>query len=239
MSMSCSMNTSVSLRRSHSPRTRSIMRQRSSGPMPAVGSSSSSTLGSSASAMAISSSFWSPCERIAASTFGDVGQADQLHHLIGALAHAGRRKATGEIAPLPDMGGDGGHQILRHRHGRKAARHLERATDAAMHAFGAGETADILTVEQHLAGIGRERAADQVEEGAFAGAVRADHRRQRPRRKIQRHVVDRPHAAERFCEIFDLELHRARPGQASLRKSSTPRRRPRMNARITMPSTSP
>ena len=36
------------------------LRQRSSGPMPAVGSSSSSTLGSSARARPISSSFWSP-----------------------------------------------------------------------------------------------------------------------------------------------------------------------------------
>ena len=61
-----------------------------------------------------------------------------------------------------------------------------------------------------------------------------------PDGKSKRHVVDRPHATERLGEIPDLELHRARSAATtSLRKSSTPRRRPSAKARITMPRTSP
>src|SRR5437588_307293 len=117
--MSCSMNTTVIFCFSQSSLTLSIIRQRSSVPMPAVGSSSSSTLGSSTSASAISSSFWSPCDNVAA-------------------------------------------------------------------------------VEQDLAGVRPQRAGDQVEERALAGAVGTDHGGERAISKVERDVVRRLDAAERF-----------------------------------------
>jgi len=55
----------------------------------------------------------------------------------------------------------------------------------------------------------------------------------------KRYVVDGPNTTERLGEIFDFESHRDLPGQASLRKSSTPRRRPSAKTRITIPRTSP
>jgi len=102
------------------------------------------------------------------------------------------------------MGGDGGHQVLQHRHGRKAACHLKGPPDAPAHPLGPGETNDVLAFEQHLAGVGREGAANQIEEGALARAVWTDHGRKRPRRKGQRHIIDCPQATERLSQISDL-----------------------------------
>src|SRR5438445_62203 len=63
-SMSCSISTIVTDRRS--VRIRSATRSRSWAARPASGSSSSNSSGRVASAMAISSSRWSPCERLSA-----------------------------------------------------------------------------------------------------------------------------------------------------------------------------
>ena len=61
--------------------------------MPAVGSSSSSTRGSSASASAMSSSFWSPCDRLPESVRAREVQADQFHHLVGLGVGLRQREA--------------------------------------------------------------------------------------------------------------------------------------------------
>ena len=128
------------------------MRQRSSGPMPAVGSSSSNTLGFERQRERDIEQFLVAVGQDRGLDIGDLRQTHQLHHLVGAFMHTGRRKTVGQIAPLPEMGGNGGHQVFRHRHGRKAACHLERPPDAAVHPLRPGETNDVLTVEQHLAG---------------------------------------------------------------------------------------
>src|SRR5579871_1573732 len=137
-----------------------------------------------------------------------------------------------EIAPAAGMGGDGSHQIVLYRHGRKTACDLEGASDATMHPLRLGQPEDILAVEQHLTGVGRERAADQVEEGRLASTVWSDHSRQRTGRKHQRHVVDGAYATKGFGKIFDLKFHCPRLLQTSRIKSSTPRRRPSAKARI-------
>ena len=61
MSMSCSVNTIVNPRRATAPTTSSMIAARSSLPIPAVGSSSSSTFGSPASTIASSNRLRSPC----------------------------------------------------------------------------------------------------------------------------------------------------------------------------------
>ena len=69
--------------------------------MPAVGSSSNSTRGSSASASPMSSSFWSPCERLDGDDRRLVGEPEHRHDLGGALAAFGQRETPHDALRLP------------------------------------------------------------------------------------------------------------------------------------------
>ena len=131
--MSCSMKTTVIFCVSQSSRTLSIMRQRSSGPMPAVGSSSSSTFGSSTSASAISSSFWSPCDSVAAVRLRLLGKpsssiACSARSRVSAAESAGAARADAAL-----VGADRGEHGLLDRERGKDAGDLEGAADAVTH----------------------------------------------------------------------------------------------------------
>src|SRR6185369_4260154 len=99
-------------------------------------------------------------------------------------------------------------------------------------------------IEQNGAGIRLQRAGDQVEERALAGAVRADHGRERAVGEFERDVVRRLDAAERFGKPADLQhgyglAASRRCAYHSKTKSIRPLRRPIAKNRITIPSTIP
>jgi len=62
------------------------------------------------------------------------------------------------------------------------------------------EAVDVASCEEHAAVVGGEKPADQVEQGRFTGAVRADDRVQPPRRQRQADVVHGDQAAEALGE---------------------------------------
>ena len=62
-----------------------------------------------------------------------------------------------------------------------------------------------IAVEDDLARGLREKAADQVEEGGLAGAVRADHGAQFAGLDDHRHLVDRDQAAEMLGDVLDAQ----------------------------------
>ena len=85
--------------------------------------------------------------------------------------------ATGLIAGIvamrmPQERAD--HHVLQHRHVFERDRHLEGATDAGAGMNGRPGTGHVLAVEDDAAGGRQGLAGEAIEEGRFAGAVRAD-----------------------------------------------------------------
>ena len=81
----------------------------------------------------------------------------------------------------------------------------------------------------------REKAADQVEEGGLAGAVRADDRAQLAGLDRHRHVVDGDQAAEMLGDVLDpqqahdVTLRRMMPSTPRGKNSTTSTKNRPMN----------
>ena len=73
-----------------------------------------------------------------------------------------------------------------------------------------GDVGDRALVEQDVAGIGREKAGDQVERRGLARAARAQQRHECAGRNVERDLVDRRDRPERLGEIAQPELGSAR-----------------------------
>src|SRR5947209_3237858 len=154
------------------------------------------------------------------------------------------------------MRGHCGDNCLPHRQTWKHRGDLECARHPKPHDLEARLANDILSVEDDLAGIGPERAGDQVEEGRLAGTVRPDDRGQRAVGEVDRDVARCMDAAKFLVEMLDGEHQTAfslgsavssadaacaslrRPNQ-STRKSPTPCRSPSTISKITTPRTKP
>src|SRR6478672_12901079 len=82
---------------------------------------------------------------------------------------------------------------------------LERAADAEAPDIARLLANDVGAVEQNFARVGLELTIDHVEAGGFAGAVRAEQRKQLAAAKIERDIVDCTHAAKTAGEAADLQ----------------------------------
>ena len=144
--------------------------------MPATGSSTSSSLGSCASSMPISSHCFWPCESAPASRWRCCGEADRVEDLVDA------RRAARRCA-LPE-------QVARARCGRPSAPAATlsstvwfsntvgfwnlRPMPSSAIAASSSLVRSTLPVEQHVAVVGPGLAGDDVHHRGLAGAVRAD-----------------------------------------------------------------
>src|SRR6185437_16229189 len=95
--------------------------------------------------------------------------AGEVEHLPRTLARLG---AVVLAAAEAEEGAD--RDILQHGEPGKRLHHLECPADAEMGAPERLQVVDALALEQHVARIGRERAADQADERRLAGAVGSD-----------------------------------------------------------------
>ena len=131
------------------------------------------------------------------------------------IAHPGldrRRRPARDPRPQAMAGGDLDRdaQIVAHRQLGEHLGDLEGAGDAAPHPPRRQQPGDILAVEPDPARARRQKSADHVEKGGFAGAVRADHGAQLARLDRHRHRVDGDQAAEPARDGLDFEqAHRA------------------------------
>ena len=186
------------------------MRHRSSVPMPAVGSSSSSTFGSSTSASAISSSFWSPCESVAAvrlrlparpsssiacsarsrvsargkrrcSTAERRWSAQTAASIVSCTVSEGKMLATWNARPMPWRTISGGERPA-------------RSTPSSRIWPESGCSAPVIRLKKVLlpAPFGPITAVSE------------------PSREIERDVIRRLDAAKRFRELADLEHGQSR-----------------------------
>ena len=99
------------------------------------------------------------------------------------------------------------HDVLQHRHAFKGLRHLERAGKPEPRALLRREVGDVVPLEQHAARGGLEIAGQAIEEGGFAGAVRADQAENIALLQRDGRIVHRLEAAERLCDVARLKEH--------------------------------
>src|SRR5581483_6515572 len=81
----------------------------------------------------------------------------------------------------------------------------ERARDAQPSQNVRRHPGDIAAVERHRAGVGWQRAGDEIECGALAGAVRPDDRGDAVALALEAQIVDGAQAAKGLVEISDLD----------------------------------
>jgi hypothetical protein len=171
---------------------------------------------------------------------GQADEPDDGGRPVLGLAERRRRRPAVEAAGPHD-----GHrhpEVLQHRVVVEQVQDLERATDPEAGAPVGREPRDVLPIEADLPGVGREQAAQQVEAGRLAGAVRADQRRQAVRLEGDADAVQDDVAAEGLPEPAGLEdrAHRmtpvGRPAASGARVSWKPVGRRARRASPRMPS---
>ena len=122
----------------------------------------------------------------------------QREHVVDPLARRLARELGAHAERKADIVGDG--HVGEQRIG------LEYHADIALVRRHVGDRA---LVEQDVAGIGREKAGDQVERGGLAGAARAQQRHEGAGRNVERDLIDRLGGAEGFCELTQAKLRTA------------------------------
>jgi hypothetical protein len=105
------------------------------------------------------------------------------------------------------LGGDAGpgHDVLEHRHVREQPHALQGARDAEPGQLVRLEAGEGLAAPAERALVGGDEAADDVEQGGLAGAVRADDAEHLVRLDAQRDGVQRRQAAEADRDPGGLE----------------------------------
>ena len=141
---------------------------------PAAGSSSSSTCGRVASARAISTRRRSTCGRSPAGVVERAVIADEGEQRFGGLR--GRRCGASAASGLPSRPRRSATSTLSmHAHRAEQLRGLVGAGDAGAGDAPGRRAGELGAAEPDAAGVGAVEAADHVEHGGLAGAVRADH----------------------------------------------------------------
>ncbi len=131
--------------------------------------------------------------------------------------------------------------VLARGHVVEQARHLESPAEAEGDAGGNRQVGDVVPREPDTAGVGPDLAAELVDEGRLAGAVRADQRMDFACLDSHGHVVGGKQAAEALHEAVDLEdrgHHRPPRTKSRARSAMIPPRVSRTTVRTMTPTQS-
>jgi hypothetical protein len=145
-----------------------------------------------------------------------IGNAELIAGLIGARPEAGEFEqcprllacrfeimlAASEAKQRADR------DVLKHGEPWKRFGHLKGAADAAMRARVRRQAIDLFAVEKQAAVVGEDRAADEADEGRFAGAVRADQPEHLAAPQLETDVVDGLEPVKALGEALRLEQGR-------------------------------
>ena len=203
-SMSCSISRIVSSRLTS--RSSPTMRALSSGPIPAIGSSSSSMRGPVASAIAISSWRCSPWLSLETSTSARPAEPDARERGARRLAQRGLlARRTPETEGMPGMRLHGERHVVERGEIGKQRGDLERAGEPEPAAAIGRQRGDVAAAEANAAGVGRELADELADQRGLAGAVRPDDGVQLALRHVERDGIGGDHAAEAFAQALDLQ----------------------------------
>ena len=183
-----------------SSRRMAIIRSVSVGRNPAITSSSSSSLGSVASARATSSRLRSGSVN-ADARCARLSKRSRRRSVSCACARASSTAGCRSSAPMID--------IVLDAERRKRPHQLEGAPDAAARRCGRGRALDALAGKRDRALIGRDLAGDHVEQGGLAGAVGADDGEELAGPDAEAHGVERLQAAKALAHRIDRQQRRS------------------------------
>ena len=110
------------------------------------------------------------------------------------------------------------------------AHDLVRAGDPGARDTMRRPTDDRASGEAHLARVGPQDAADHVEQGRLAGAVRTDQREDLTVAHLERHVAERLHAAERDGHVLYGQQKFAHPPRLRANRAAIAGTMPRGSA---------
>ena len=178
---------------------------------PAAGSSSSRSVGSPASARAISSRFSAPYGIASARAPSYCSSADEGQQRTRPLAarrlgaRQGRRaqqrvQQRAAFAQVPPR-----HHVFEGRHVEEHLQVLERAADAGGGVAMRGPSGQVDAFEADVARVGHVEARQHVEQCRLPGAIRPDDRMDGAPTDHERQRVDRGHAAECLGDTLDHE----------------------------------
>ena len=208
----------------------------SSGLMPAVGSSSSSSRGRLASAMPISSARCSPCASVFAARSRDSHNPTSASNSSACSVSSCKPRARTPHVVARHQRLQPDADILPRRQLRKHVGDLERFRHAHMGEAVLRQPGDVAALEFDATAGGRKRAGQQIEIGALAGAVGTDDRGDRALGEFGRDVVQRDEFAEHLADAPGAQDHRLRSRSrrvvmACPARSACPRCRPGRTAR--------
>src|SRR3981081_4587841 len=140
--------------------------------MPAVGSSSSSISGSSASVVAISSARLRPYGNSTALSCANWASAHQARAALVELVEPACRPPEAERAAAPALQRDA--HVLQHCQMGKDRGDLEGAHEAEARDIGRRERRDVAALVDDAAARRLQELGEEIETGGLAGAVRPD-----------------------------------------------------------------
>ena len=150
----------------------------------------------------------------------EVHQLDEfVHAQRGALLvveHRGKAQRGGQRTATVDPSLERDREGLAHRHVGEQPSVLEAAPEAGAGALAGAQVGDVATLQLDAAAVDRHEAADEIEDGGLAGAVRADHADDLVRAHVERGAVDRPVATERHRDLGDVAAIGAASASSSL-----------------------
>ncbi len=157
-------------------------------------------------------------------------QPDETHQFCCPVGHRGiaardaRQPQHGRQEAVVAMAVHADHDVLQRRHVEEDLQVLEGARHAESGHAVRRAGGDVVTVEQHAAGIGRVDTCCQVEERGLAGPVRANNGMDRAGANRQAEVVYGADPAERLAERLDgQQAHRRRSLSRACSEGTRPR----------------
>ena len=111
------------------------------------------------------------------------------------------------------------HHVLQHGQAGERLHDLERASDAEARGAVWRHPGNVFALEENDAFVGMEKAADQIEDRGFAGAVGTDDEQYLARVHRERNVLHRPEPAKALGDVLHFEngRHWAAPPSSWLR----------------------
>ena len=200
------------------------MRCDSSAPMPATGSSSSSSRGRVASAMAISSWRCSPCASVGPRRRRARRARPRSRTRGPARAAPLGARGAPEAEAVAGVGLHGQRDVVERAEVAKDAGDLERAGQAALRARGRDRRGDVRAGEADRARVGAQVAGELADERRLAGAVGADDRQRLALGHVEVDAVGGDEAAEALGEPAHHEERLSHRGAAPGSRPIDPRR---------------
>ena len=99
----------------------------------------------------------------------------------------------------------GNDEVFKSRQVVKGLDHLETACDSQSHPFIGHQVRDLPAPEKYASRSRAHKAGDEIDQRRLARTIGSDNSQRVAGIELERHIVDRAHAAKVFTEMFDFQ----------------------------------